>query len=218
MKLEAVVVTVVRVEEDEYLSALARKVHITALQVKSSPPHSSLRGIWSWETQTITRCFTFWTIWSSASSSKLCTTAAGKLPMTTCSASQVTAAIMVTGYWLLVSAVTWNQFIAAARLKTAKAAKCSQTVWNDARITPVLHYYSSHYGPAFLQRLTTLVRFTHSHTHSDTHIRTLMVEAVMQGANSSTWAIWGFSILVKDTSTWVLGELGFALQLQSIGF
>lgn len=47
MKLEAVVVTVVQVEEDEYLSALARKVHITALQVKSSPPHSSLRGIWS---------------------------------------------------------------------------------------------------------------------------------------------------------------------------
>lgn len=47
MKLEAVVVTVVQVEEDEYLSALARKVHITALQVNSSPPHSSLRGIWS---------------------------------------------------------------------------------------------------------------------------------------------------------------------------
>lgn len=47
MKLEAVVVTVVRVEEDEYLSALARKVHITALQVNSSPPHSSLRGMWS---------------------------------------------------------------------------------------------------------------------------------------------------------------------------
>lgn len=49
MKLEAVVVTVVRVEEEEYLSALARKVHITALQVKRSPPHSSLRGMWSWE-------------------------------------------------------------------------------------------------------------------------------------------------------------------------
>lgn len=47
MKLEAVVVTVVQVEEEEYLSALARKVHITALQVKSSPPHSSLRGMWS---------------------------------------------------------------------------------------------------------------------------------------------------------------------------
>lgn len=47
MKLEAVVVTVVQVEEDEYLSALARKVHITALHVKSSPPHSSRRGIWS---------------------------------------------------------------------------------------------------------------------------------------------------------------------------
>lgn len=47
MKLEAVVVTVVQVEEDEYLRALARKVHITALQVKSSPPHSSLRGMWS---------------------------------------------------------------------------------------------------------------------------------------------------------------------------
>ena len=50
MKLEAVVVTVVRVEEEEYLSALARKVHITALQVKSSPPHSSLSGMWSWKT------------------------------------------------------------------------------------------------------------------------------------------------------------------------
>lgn len=49
MKLEAVVVTVVQVEEEEYLSALARKVHITALQVKSSPPQSSLRGIWSYE-------------------------------------------------------------------------------------------------------------------------------------------------------------------------
>lgn len=47
MKLEAVVVTVVQVEEEEYLSALARKVHITALQVKRSPPHSSLRGMWS---------------------------------------------------------------------------------------------------------------------------------------------------------------------------
>lgn len=44
-KLEAVVVTVVRVEEEEYLSALARKVHITALQVKSRPPHSSLSGM-----------------------------------------------------------------------------------------------------------------------------------------------------------------------------
>lgn len=50
MKLEAVVVTVVQVEEDEYLRALARKVHITALQVNSSPPHSSLRGMWSWRT------------------------------------------------------------------------------------------------------------------------------------------------------------------------
>lgn len=47
MKLEAVVVTVVWVEEEEHLSALERKVHITALQVKSSPPHSSLRGMWS---------------------------------------------------------------------------------------------------------------------------------------------------------------------------
>ena len=52
--MEAVVVTVVLVEEEEYLSALARKVHITALQVKRSPPHSSLRGIWSWEIQTET--------------------------------------------------------------------------------------------------------------------------------------------------------------------
>ncbi|TNN61835.1 hypothetical protein EYF80_027952 [Liparis tanakae] len=36
MKLEAVVVTVVWVEEEEYLRALARKVHITALQVVGS--------------------------------------------------------------------------------------------------------------------------------------------------------------------------------------
>lgn len=57
MKLEAVVVTVVQVEEEEYLSALARKVHITALQVKSSPPHSSLRGIWSWKTKTFRSSF-----------------------------------------------------------------------------------------------------------------------------------------------------------------
>ena len=55
MKLEAVVVTVVWVEEEEYLSALARKVHITALQVNRSPPHSSLRGMWSWTTQTQAR-------------------------------------------------------------------------------------------------------------------------------------------------------------------
>lgn len=52
MKLEAVVVTVVRVEEEEYLSALSRKVHITALQVKRRPPHSSLRGMWSWKRHT----------------------------------------------------------------------------------------------------------------------------------------------------------------------
>lgn len=49
MKLEAAVVTVVQVEEDEYLRALARTVHMPALQVKSRPPHSSLRGMWSWD-------------------------------------------------------------------------------------------------------------------------------------------------------------------------
>ncbi|RXM96720.1 hypothetical protein EOD39_15345 [Acipenser ruthenus] len=42
MKLEAVVVTVALAEEEEYLSALAKQVHITALQVNSNPPHSSL--------------------------------------------------------------------------------------------------------------------------------------------------------------------------------
>lgn len=47
MKLEAVVVTVVRADEHELRSALARKVHITALQVNSRPPHSSLRGMCS---------------------------------------------------------------------------------------------------------------------------------------------------------------------------
>ncbi len=47
MKLEAVVVTVVRVEEHELRRALARNVHITALQVNSRPPHSSLRGMCS---------------------------------------------------------------------------------------------------------------------------------------------------------------------------
>lgn len=48
MKLDAVVVTVAWVQEDEYLSAFARKVHITALQVNSRPPHSRRRGMWSW--------------------------------------------------------------------------------------------------------------------------------------------------------------------------
>jgi len=47
MKLEAVVVTVVRADEHELLRALARKVHITALQVNSRPPHSSRRGMCS---------------------------------------------------------------------------------------------------------------------------------------------------------------------------
>lgn len=47
MKFEAVVVTVALADEEEYLSALAKKVHITALQVKSSPPHSSRRGMCS---------------------------------------------------------------------------------------------------------------------------------------------------------------------------
>lgn len=51
MKLEAVVVTVARMEEEEYLRAFARKVHITALQVKSSPPHSSLRGMCNCNTE-----------------------------------------------------------------------------------------------------------------------------------------------------------------------
>ena len=48
MKLEAVVVTVVRVEEEEYLRALARNVHITALQVNSMPPHRRRNGMCSW--------------------------------------------------------------------------------------------------------------------------------------------------------------------------
>lgn len=47
MKLEAVVVTVVLVEDEEYLRAFDRNVHITALQVKSSPPHSRRRGMCS---------------------------------------------------------------------------------------------------------------------------------------------------------------------------
>ena len=48
MKLEAVVVTVVWVQEEEDRRALARKVHITALHVNSSPPHSRRSGMWSW--------------------------------------------------------------------------------------------------------------------------------------------------------------------------
>ena len=51
MKLEAVVVTVVWVQEEDERRALARKVHITALHVNSSPPHSSRRGMWSWGEQ-----------------------------------------------------------------------------------------------------------------------------------------------------------------------
>lgn len=47
MKLEAVVVTVVRVEDEEYLRAFDKNVHITALQVKSSPPQSRRRGMCS---------------------------------------------------------------------------------------------------------------------------------------------------------------------------
>lgn len=48
MKLDAVVVTVAWAQEDEYLSAFARKVHITALQVNIRPPHSRRSGMWSW--------------------------------------------------------------------------------------------------------------------------------------------------------------------------
>ena len=46
-KLDAVVVTVARAEEEECLRALEKKVHITALLVNSSPPHSNRRGMWS---------------------------------------------------------------------------------------------------------------------------------------------------------------------------
>lgn len=45
IKFEAVVVTVARAEEDECLSALAKKVHITALQENRRPPQSSRRGM-----------------------------------------------------------------------------------------------------------------------------------------------------------------------------
>jgi hypothetical protein len=48
--LDAVVVTVARAEEEECLRALEKKVHITALLVNSSPPHSNRRGMWSWNT------------------------------------------------------------------------------------------------------------------------------------------------------------------------
>lgn len=39
MKLEAVDVTVAVAEEEEYLRALAKNVHITALQANMRPPH-----------------------------------------------------------------------------------------------------------------------------------------------------------------------------------
>jgi len=45
IKFEAVVVTVARAEEDECRRALAKKVHITALQVNRRPPQSSRRGM-----------------------------------------------------------------------------------------------------------------------------------------------------------------------------
>lgn len=58
MKLEAVVVTVALAEEEEYLSALAKKVHITALHVKSSPPQRRRRGMCSYSGDTHTHILT----------------------------------------------------------------------------------------------------------------------------------------------------------------
>lgn len=49
MKLDAVVVTVALADEEQCLRALEKKVHITALQMNSRPPHSSRRGMWSWK-------------------------------------------------------------------------------------------------------------------------------------------------------------------------
>lgn len=49
MKLDAVVVTVALAEEEQCLRALEKKVHMTALQMNSRPPHSSRRGMWSWK-------------------------------------------------------------------------------------------------------------------------------------------------------------------------
>lgn len=45
IKFEAVVVTVARAEEEECRRALAKNVHITALQVNRRPPQRSRRGI-----------------------------------------------------------------------------------------------------------------------------------------------------------------------------
>lgn len=42
-------VTVALAEEEQCRRALEKKVHMTALQVSSRPPHSSLRGMWSCE-------------------------------------------------------------------------------------------------------------------------------------------------------------------------
>lgn len=47
IKFDAVVVTVALAEEEQWRRALENKVHMTALQVKSRPPHSSRRGTWS---------------------------------------------------------------------------------------------------------------------------------------------------------------------------
>ncbi|KAK5892903.1 hypothetical protein CesoFtcFv8_013249 [Champsocephalus esox] len=44
MKLDAVVVTVALAEEEQCLSALEKKAHMTALQESSRPAHSSRRG------------------------------------------------------------------------------------------------------------------------------------------------------------------------------
>jgi len=49
MKLDAEVVTVALAEEELCWRALEKKFHMTALQVRSRPPHSSRRGIWSWK-------------------------------------------------------------------------------------------------------------------------------------------------------------------------
>lgn len=44
IKLDAVLVTVALAEEEQCRRALEKKVHMTALQVNSRPPHSSRRG------------------------------------------------------------------------------------------------------------------------------------------------------------------------------
>lgn len=56
MKLDAVVVTVALAEEEQCRRALEKKVHMTALQMNSRPPHSSRRGTWSQSQARIPPC------------------------------------------------------------------------------------------------------------------------------------------------------------------